>query len=451
MTNKTVKNGSDGYVSITISEDKMEAYGSFYPSVGTGCELADVHVQSALAINDITHGIIEKNIFESIEKCNKEKVSVKNILIAKGTKPLKTSPEHINLKADFFNKAVTVIRKDGSVNHKASSPFVMVKRGEAVARIYSFRAGVNGVDVTGAAIPYKTKDMQIFKVGENLEIKGDIVISQVYGRFLIIGDTISVTEVLEIETDVDYHTGNVSFAGDIIIEGVVHDGFRVSAGGSIHCRKTIKNSEVFSRSDLQVDLGVKGRGNALVRVNGMIHCKFLEQGTIESRTGISVSTSILSSTINTLGKLTMGQKGTIVTSHIMAEQGVEVYNLGRELCAPSTVWCGISFVEKRKLDHLELRYNVLMAKISELEKKKSPPYRLIDQMKVASDLQEKEIEKLKKEICTFEDARVIVKGTLFSGTEVRICNIKMKIEKDQKRVSISIDKENNKLLIGPIL
>jgi uncharacterized protein len=451
MSEKKVADGSDGYVSIEISEDRMEAYGTFFSSTGTGRNLEAVQAESALNANKITHGIDQDIITESIEKCNAEQKAIENVLLAKGTKPVKASPEHINLKPDFFNRTKNVIRKDGSVDYKESSPFVMVKKGESVGRIFSYRPGVNGTDVTGEAIPYKAKEMQIFKAGENLEAKDGVLVSIVHGRFIIDGDLISVTEVLEIGTDVDYHTGNVSFAGDIIVDGVIHDGFRVAAGGSIRCKKLIKNAEVLSRGDLQLDLGVKGRGNALVRINGMIRCKFLEQGTVESRTGLEVSTSILSSRINTLGKLKMGQKGTIVTSDIVAEKGIEVFNLGRENCAPSTIWCGISFVENRKLDHLKTRHEVLNTKISKLEMKSKPPLELINQMKIALTAQEREIEKLEKEICTFEEAKVIVHGTLFAGTEIKICKYRKKIEKNETRVSVSLNKENLQLNIEPII
>ena len=451
MSEKTATDRSDGYVSIEISEDKMQAHASFFPSSGEGRNLEFVQAEAALKANNITHNVDENIIRESIEKCNSDKSPVTDILISTGTKPVKSSPEHINLKPEFFNRSKTVVKKDGSVDHKESSPFVMVKKGEAVGRIFSYRPGVNGILVTGEEVPFKSKEMQIFKTGENLEPKDEILYSMVFGRFLIDGDLISVTEVLEIGTDVDYHTGNVSFAGDIVIEGVVHDGFRVAAGGSIRCKKLIKNAEVLSRGDLQLDLGVKGRGNALVRVNGTITSKFIEQGTVESRTGINISTSILSSSIHTLGKLKMGQKGTVVTSNIIAEKGLEVFNLGRENCAPSSIWCGISFVENRKLDHLKTRNGILEEKISKLEMKPNPPEQLIEQMKSALSSQEKEIQELEKDICTFDDAKVIVHGTLFAGTEIKICKYRKKIEKDEKRVSVSLDEESLQLVIAPIL
>lgn len=451
MSETKADNGSDGYVSIRLSEDRMEAYASFHPSTGKGRRLEMIQAESALKANEISHGIDREVISKSIQKCNEDQAVLENIPVAKGTKAVKASPEHINLKPDFFNRAKTEIKADGSVDHKESSPFVMVKKGEAVGRIYSYRAGVNGKDVTGGEIPYKTKDMQIFKAGENLEAQEDILKSLVYGRFLIEGDHISVTELLEIDSDVDYHTGNISFAGEIIIDGVVQDGFRVASGGSIRCKKLIKSAEVLSRGDLQLDLGVKGRGDALVRVNGTITSKFLEQGTVESRTGINVSTSILSCSVKTLGILTMGQKGTIVTSDIVAEKGIEVFNIGRENCAPTKIWCGISFVENRKLDHLKTRHKVLLEKISKLELKKDPPHKLIDQMKKTAIVQNDEIEKLEKEICTFEEAKIIVHGTLYSGTEIQICKYRKKIEKNETRIMVSLDKENLKLKLEPLV
>ena len=281
MSETKIVDGSDGHVSITISEDNMEAFASFYPSTGEGRSLEMVQAESALKANNITFGIDSESIIKSIEKCNEDQSAVENISVAKGAKPIKASPEHINLKPDFFNRSKTVVKADGSVDHKESSPFVMVKKGEAVGRTFSYRPGVNGNSVTGEVIPFKVKDMQIFKAGDNLEIQDEILKSMVFGRFIIDGDLIFVTELLEINSDVDYHTGNISFAGDIIVDGVIHDGFRVASGGSIRCKKLIKSAEVLSRGDLQLDLGVKGRGDALVRINGSINSKFLEQGTVE--------------------------------------------------------------------------------------------------------------------------------------------------------------------------
>lgn len=451
MAEKIIDDRSDGFVSIEISGDKMEAHASFHPAAGKGRPLEYVQAESAFTANNITHGILKEAVEEAIKKCNSEERTVHDVLVAKGTKPLKASPAHINLKPEFFNRSKTVIKQDGSVDYKESSPFIMVKKGEAVGRIFSYRAGVNGTDVTGEAIPFKTKDMQIFKAGENLEAKGDILVSMVFGRFLVEGDNISVTEVLEINSDVDYHTGNISFAGDVIIDGVVHDGFRVAAGGSIRCKQLIKNAEVLSRGDLQLDLGVKGRGNALIRINGMIYAKFIEYGTVESRTGISVSTSLMNARINTLGKLTMGQKGTVVSCTIMAEKGIEVMNLGRENCAPSKVTCGISFVDNRKVENLIVRHDVLLDKISRLESKIKPPEDLLEKMREASQAQEKEIEKHRKSVCISPEAKIIVHGTLFPGTEIQICQHKLKVEKMEKRVCIKIDSEKQKLVIEPVL
>ncbi|MBB6482499.1 DUF342 domain-containing protein [Spirochaeta isovalerica] len=451
MSEKIIDDRSDGYVAIEISEDKMEAFASFFPATGKGRPLEKVQADSALNANNISYGIIDENILKAIEQCNSEQKAVKNVPIAKGTKPVKASPPHINLKPEFFNREKTVVRADGSVDHKESSPFVMVKKGEAVGRIFPYRAGVEGKDVTGAAVPFKNKDMQIFKAGENLEPRGELLVSMAHGRFVIEGDNISVTEVLEIPSDVDYHTGNVSFAGDLIIEGGVQDGFRVAAGKSIRCKQLVKNAEVLCRGDLNLDLGVKGRGNALIRANGMVTAKFIEYGTVESRSGITVSTSIMSADINTLGKLSMGQKGIIVSSTIMAEKAIEAYNIGRENCAPSILWCGVSFVENRKLENMKVRHEVLLEKIQKMKNRPNPPEELISRMEEASGMQEKEIETLAKNLCACDEAYIKVHGTLFAGTEIRVGHLKLKVESDQTRVLVKMDKEKGQIIMGPIL
>ncbi|MBN2655767.1 MAG: DUF342 domain-containing protein [Spirochaetales bacterium] len=451
MSEKIIDDRSDGYVAIEISEDKMEAFASFFPSSGKGRPLEKVQADSALNANNIIFGIIEENILRAIEKCNSEQKPVKDVPVARGTKPVKASPPHINLKPEFFNREKTVVKADGSVDHKESSPFVMVKKGEAVGRIFPYRAGVEGKDVTGSVIPFRNKDMQIFRAGENLESRGELLVSMAHGRFVIDGDNISVTEVLQIPSDVDYHTGNVSFAGDLVIEGGVQDGFRVAAGKSIRCKQLIKNAEILCRGDLTLDLGVKGRGNALIRANGMITAKFIEYGTVESRTGVSVSTSIMTAEINTLGKLTMGQKGIIVSSTIMAEKSIEAFNIGRENCAPTTLCCGISFVENRKLENMKVRHDVLLEKIQKMKNRPNPPEDLISRMLEASKTQEKEMDTIVRSLCICEEAYIKVNGTLFAGTEIRIGHLRIKVEKNQSRVLVKADREKGQIVIGPIL
>lgn len=451
MSEKIIDDRSDGYVAIEISEDKMEAKASFYPGSGQGRLLTRTQAESALSANNISTGIIDANIEDAIKKCNQEQKPVIDIVVARGLKPVKASPPHINLKPEFFNRSKTVLREDGSVNYKESSPFVMVKKGETVGRLFLYRAGQEGMDVTGESIPFTNKDIQIFKAGENLEARGDLLVSMAHGRFVVEGDNIFVTEVLEIPSDVDYHTGNISFAGDIVIGGGVHDGFRVAAGKNIKCKQLIKNAEILCRGDLEMDLGIKGRGNALIRVNGKITAKFIEYGTVESRSGISVSTSIMSAEINTLGHLIMGQKGTIISSKIMAERGVEAFNIGRENCAPSTIWCGISFVDYRKLENLKIRNEVLQEKIQKAKNKSKPPEDLIKRMEEASEAQLKEIDNITRNISINDQAVVIVHGKLFAGTEIRIGSHRLKVENDQSRVSVKMDIEKNKISIGPIL
>ena len=108
-------------------------------------------------------------------------------------------------------------------------------------------------------------------------------------------------------------------------------------------------------------------------------------------------------------------------------------------------------MEKRKLENLKIRHDVLLDKIHKVESKNDPPQGLLDQMLKAKELQEKEIEEAKKEICTCPEAKVVVHGTLFAGTEIRICNYRLKIDSNHTRVYVKIDQEKLQLVINPLV
>ena len=115
------------------------------------------------------------------------------------------------------------------------------------------------------------------------------------------GDSFWVSEVLEIPGDVDYSTGHIDFPGDVIVQGQIKQGFKVKAGGSLTCAKTMEASEIQCGGDLVTDQGILGGAGSTVKAGGQIRAKFIENCSVEGGGDVTVNTGRLNSVISTLG------------------------------------------------------------------------------------------------------------------------------------------------------
>ena len=76
---------------------------------------------------------------------------------------------------------------------------------------------------------------------------------------------IAVYPISNIDSDIDYHTGNIDFNGDVVISGSVQPQFSVKATGTISIGGYVEPGEYISAGgDILVKRGVVGANTELV-------------------------------------------------------------------------------------------------------------------------------------------------------------------------------------------
>ncbi|MBN2617012.1 MAG: DUF342 domain-containing protein, partial [Spirochaetales bacterium] len=267
---------------------------------------------------------------------------------------------------------------------------------------------------------------------------------------------ININDVLHVEGNVDYSTGNITFGKDVIIEGVVKDGFKVAVGGSLYCKSNLDASDVICRKDLIAEQGIIGRGLAIIRVGGKLETKFIENCHVESQTGIKVEKNIMNSQIFTLGHLNLGEKGSIVSSHIFSELGVTAHSIGKPGSPSSEISIGFSFIEKRSLESTIQRVDVLKEKFRKLNnipdyRKTDSKLKLLEQIEAVVKKGEEEIDLKRKNLYHFPDVTVNVTGTIYSGNIITICGVSHSVTSDISRIKFFLDKETHRIETTPLV
>jgi uncharacterized protein (DUF342 family) len=442
----------DGYADIKITVDSMKAFADFFPALGTGRPLDPDMFAAHLKRKNIKFGVDWERIKETIAFCNKHRTHKINIRIAQGKLPIDEVPPHYAVDEFLMAKEIIETKDEEDVDFKEKSPFTLVNRGQVLAKKMPGRPGELGYNVFGSSLAYHTKKNPEILAGANVRPENDVYIAACDGRFQFKGSKFWVDELLFIDTDVDYKTGHIVFPGDILIKGMVKDGFKINGGKSIVCQSTLDASEVVCKGDLLVQNGIIGKMEGTVRVGGGIKAKFIENCTVEANGIIEVKKSIVQSNVSTLSKITLGDRGSIIGGVIFAQMGVEAKQIGNPSSLRTEIFCGVDFSVQKKLEWVKKKNIELAFKQKEIQNRmgresgKNPKLTAMEQsIKAAIDKINEMAKTLLFHLDKNEEAKVVVRGVVYPGTFIEICRVRYMVSHILPRVVFSLNRRKGKI------
>jgi len=152
--------GIDGgpRVEVRVAEDDMTALGTFFAGNATeGKLLVWSDFAESLHAQGLGSCLLEREIQDALFRFNTAHLATETVVIARGRPPVAERPAFLKLEPRFYNHHFT--DKGGAqVDFKDFSPFVIVKKGELLARGIQPRSGVPGMTVRGAEISAGKKD-----------------------------------------------------------------------------------------------------------------------------------------------------------------------------------------------------------------------------------------------------------------------------------------------------
>jgi len=450
----------NGKIVLTFLENDLKVTGEFIPPEDDGLPITGDYIQGILEQKNIIYGIQYDEIYAAYEKCNNFLEVIKDVLVASGDPPIDETPEYFQLNPLLENPFQLWVeeqeKKDGYVDYRSRTPFVIVRKGQALAKLKHTTPGQEGVDVHGEKVAFKVKKPPGITGGANTRMEGRFLVSEINGQFQFSKGEISVSNSLVVKGPVGYSTGNIVFPGDIQIDGPVSDGFKIYSGGSVTIKQTFDVSDTVTKNDLNVAGGIVGRGNAKLKVGGTLRTKFIDNCRVACRKNVVVDLEIVNSQIFTLGSVEMGEKGKIVGGEVYAARGVRTSSIGKKTGKAARIHCGVDFTLEREREKNNSFLRIISLKISHVREKINDPVtdgerrekleavlkKLEEQERLAHD---KVMELLGKgNICP--DAVVEVKGEIVQGTLIEICQAALFVREPLKKVRIRLDANSDKLI-----
>ncbi len=445
-----------GHAELRVSADEMQVLADFYPPVGDMPPLDPEEVRPELEEKAAAERVDWQAVQEAVFRCNTERVAVCDVVVARGAEPEEEVPEHWAVEEALRLPPPALSPEGGRVDFKEVSPFVLVREAQVLARLVPRRPGAMGATVRGKALPYGVRPVQASQPDANTRVEGETVVACCDGHFVSSPESFQVSPVLELQGDVDYHTGHVEFPGDVVISGQIKDGFRVRAGGSVYCAGTLDASEVQCGMDLLVRRGIIGRKKATVRAGGKVEARFIENCRVEAGGPVVVEVGILHSAVYTRDRVEMGKKGIIVGGRVYAQNGISATQMGSGMEPRTELYCGIDYQVEQKVTWIRDRNVDLSFKLAQVERRLKQPdassrlAELRERIRGAIDKLNEAANALIFRLDRKEEAEVCVAADLYPGAYVEICHVSFAVTRGLRRVRLRLDKEKGRIVAEPL-
>ena len=447
----------DGTIILTFFNNNLEVRADFFPPQDGGFPLTHEYVTAVLEENNIRYGIQSEEIDRALAECTGENKIVREVLIAQGQPPFHEVPEYLQLNPLLEQKYPLPVNDTDTVDHRARSPFIIVKKNMALAKLKRHKPGREGTNVHGERIGFHvTHPEGLLAGGENTRMEDRYLFSDISGQLVINKKIVSVRDSLIIAGPVGYATGNIIFPGNVEIHGAVSDGFKIHSGGSVTIKQTFDVTDAVTKGDLTVAGGIIGRGCAMVKVGGELKTRFIENCRVACRKTITVDLEILNSKVYTMERLVMGDRGRIVGGEIYALKGMRAGSVGKKTGKAARIHCGVDFTLEQEKEKNNAMLRALNAKQNHLKQLLEDPNISSEKRAKIQALQQRfqgeqrkaqaRISEILGQLNACEEAVVEVKGEIVAGTLIEICQTALFLTEPLRRVRIRLDRENNKLL-----
>lgn len=331
----------DEQAKIITSEDGLAAWLFLLPPSGNGKRLTPADGQALLQEGRVTVGANAAALSAALTG----KPYFRLCPVALGTPPTEGqdgwTADHFS--RDFVRCAVDMAdgTEGGMVDYRAMSCVQVIEKDSVICDIHPAVEGTPGVRVDGTSIAPHPVNPASVPAGSNTVFNEDRtqLLAGMSGLLEFRDGCFSVKNLLNINSDVDYSTGNIDFKGDVTIKGDVREQFTVKATGNITINGMVEAATVEAGGDVVISIGVSGNSQAVVR-GRKVRAKHLENCTVYAES--LESDYILSSRVFCSDSVVAaGSRGSIIGGQIVAVNRIKANSIGSQSGRATEITLGV--------------------------------------------------------------------------------------------------------------
>lgn len=319
----------DADVQVRLSQDKVHAWFFIIPPGKQGKDITKAELSKMLTDNGVVYGI---NNF-LLDRIVKESMYFKVLEVAKGSYPVNGTNGRVKELMSRESYKINLVEDEhGRVNNKELGLIKSVHSGETIAEVELPTNATDGVQVTGEAVKGVDGKYPEVPVGTNTVLSEDrkSIVSAIDGELYFSKGVFNVRKLLKIDHDVDLSVGNINFAGDLVINGNVREGFSVKCEGNMKIFGLAESSEISAGGNIFIEKGVFGGSKGSVEAGGNLDCRYLESCRINIKGNLRAD-QLLRCDVYAEGAVNItGEKGRIIGGTVMGGKGVKANFIGTQ-------------------------------------------------------------------------------------------------------------------------
>lgn len=441
-------------IAVHVTEDGLRAYVQFATdssdSSATEADVIAALVEAEIAIDDDVRHRVHRCVqrhesgevgdatdADETEGSDGSSEAPMRFLVAKGRPAIDGIDEAIEW-AEEFQTAKKSWEGDGAVDFYSFNQIVTVGQDAVFGVVTPLVPPEDGVDVRGHEIKGQG-DPQRLQVDETVQrAEGDLeqLIAKVPGRVTQDGNRLTIEEVVHIDGDLGFNTGNLTTPANVHVAGAIPDRFEVRSARGVVVESVIEAAHVWASDDVVVRGGIVGRHAGRVCAGGDVIAKFLSEADVAAGCDISVSKQIMASRLFAGAKLVAPQCA-IVGGQVYALKSADIHTLGNDSDPPTsiTVGCNLEVLKEcvaleacmKVRKDTETRIRAIVKSILEggkvIAKQRQRASQLIreaDQLAKQVSENQRQFEKCLEKIVEEEGAYVIVNSRIYRNASITI-------------------------------
>lgn len=255
-------------------------------------------------------------------------------VVAKGRRHVPGKPARLEFHVSTEISHAPLLLADGRVDYKNIEAIPLVGQDQLLATKHPPTAGTPGLTVTGRTVEVEPGRDIPLPAGQNTSVSEDgrTLTAKNPGHLYAAGGLLHVERVLVIRGNVDFSTGNLRFAGDVVVLGDVISGFEVESDGSLFVKGRVEAGRLVARKgNIEVLGGVFGNGRAELSAARNLKLDFADNARLSAGEDVVVN-KYLTNCRTSAGRAVQvhGSGGAIIGGQVVAGQRILASVAGSE-------------------------------------------------------------------------------------------------------------------------
>lgn len=272
----------DAQVTVFLAQNELTAWLLAYPPAGKGREVDREILDQALEKQKVRFGL-DEDLLNALPQNPRR--YFKLFPVARGVEAVPGADGQVVENYPRTEEKKPVVDEHNRADYTNLGFIHNVEKGGVICQIILPTDGTPGRTVRDQEVPTKNGKAAVVPKGRNTELSedGEALVATISGHVEFSGRSFQVKPVMDIPGNVDFSVGNINFLGDVCVHGDVCSGFIVRATGSITIEGVVEASTVEAGRDLVVAKGVQGDNQAVIRAQGSVFAKYLENSCVYAK------------------------------------------------------------------------------------------------------------------------------------------------------------------------